>query len=79
MKITEDHMQRLTRLVDRALGTEEGRLMQAKRHDFSPERYRWEVLQLAVDSSFLIELYGYLNDRHIDTAMCSIIDRTSPM
>ncbi len=39
------------------------------------KRYRWDLLWSAVPSQFMTELYTYLNDTHIDSAIASFIPK----
>ena len=44
-----------------------------KKQGLSDMRFRWDLLHAAVSSSFICsDLYSYLNDGHIDTALRKI-------
>lgn len=72
MKIIPEHFNVLKQLVA-PLDTPELRAAYVEK-DLSDMRYRWDCLWRAkLPSGFVSELYKYLNDDHIDTALRSFI------
>ena len=76
MKMTAEHYEQLKTLVKlnaEWCPTEQAYLADGR----SLERYRWDVLNASHPRQVLMrELYEYLNDDHIDTALRKIFSHT---
>lgn len=70
MKITQEHYQHLSAQIS-PLNTAE---LRAAYEGLSAKRYRWDLLYRAGLSTWICDnLYPYLDDTHIDTALRSIV------
>lgn len=71
MKMRGEHYAHLERAIS-PLDTEERRA-KYRAYDFTAKRYRWDLLYQAKLSQWICDnLYPYLNDDHIDTALRKI-------
>lgn len=83
MRMTDADFQELARLVvpldvqERRIAYREGRYPRAEFTKDVNKRYRWDLLFAAGgrfrEGNFMTELYKYLNDSHIDTALKKLI------
>ncbi len=78
MKIKLEHFEMLKKACDDVTDKAPGMLEQYKRLGFSPKRYRWDILWAStVKSSWISEnLYPYMDDTHIDTALRNIVNQS---
>lgn len=72
MKIKPEHFAKLQSAI-RPLDTKERRALYLE-NSLSDKRYRWDLTYAAGLSPFICaDLYAYLNDDHIDTALRKIV------
>lgn len=72
MKIKQEHYEHLEALI-KPLDTPLAREY-AIRQEFTNKRYRWDLLWQAKTSQWIVDnLYKYMHDGHIDTALRSIV------
>lgn len=72
MKMTQQHFATLKASIE-PLDTQEKRKAYQDA-GMSAKRYRWDLLWATLQTRFVCdELYQYLNDDHIDTALRSIV------
>lgn len=69
MKMTKEHYAKLYRLFEKPFQSDVFRLERYKEAGLSMERYRWDMYHEINAPEFKRELYLYLNDNHIDTAL----------
>lgn len=74
MKITKDHYNRLKSLVESAMNANPGSKQTYQDKNLSMMRYRWDLYYTAtlLDRPLTHELYQYLDDNNIDTALKAI-------
>ena len=80
MKMTQEHFQTLKALLE-PVDTEERRTLYREsrypRAELTKDvnkRYRWDCLYATGEAnSIMSDLYAYLNDEHIDTAMRNLV------
>lgn len=75
MKMTTDHYNRLKTAIDSALQDHSTFISGSKALNHSPMRTRWDIFHLICDRdnyTLARELWAYLNDDHIDTALRKI-------
>lgn len=80
MKMKPEHFKEIKAKIDALLATSE--LQEAYEHGRFPnsnktkdlnKRFRWDLLSIAYGSRNIVQnLYPYLNDSHIDTALRAI-------
>lgn len=71
MKITPEHYSALKNACFAVLQRKPEAQAAYKASGLSDKRFRWDVLWASRFNTTLF--YGYLNDAHIDTALCSIV------
>lgn len=72
MKMTAEHFEKLKQIVSER-DTPEARAFYISQ-GYSDKRYRWDLAYLAGSIKFICdELYKYLDDEHIDTALRQIV------
>jgi hypothetical protein len=70
MKMTKEHYGVLEEAIREVINKYPDMQQAYKEQGFSSMRYRWDLYHSINRSrSFKIELYTYLNDNHIDTAL----------
>lgn len=71
MKMRDSDFSRLKRLIDGVISANPNMKREYMELGLTSKRYRWDLLWL---SRFeVVELYDYLNDDHIDTALRKIV------
>jgi len=72
MKMTREHYE----FLKEAIKKNESKVIFRFDCTLSDMRYRWDLLHISVPSKWICDnLYPYLNDDHIDTALKSITGR----
>ena len=76
MKITKDHYNRLQTLINNVIIANPGSKQLYQDKNLSMMRYRWDLYHNATsqDRPLTSELYKYLDDNNIDTALKAITD-----
>lgn len=76
MKMTKDHYTRLESLVKNVIASNPGSKQLYQDKNLSMMRYRWDLYHVVTtqDRSLTIELYKYLDDNNIDTALKAITE-----
>jgi len=75
MKMSKNHYNKLESMINEILNNNSGILEKYKNAKMSMMRYRWDLYHTANhkdNSSLFHELYEYLNDDNIDTALKKI-------
>jgi hypothetical protein len=74
MKMTNEHYNRLKILVEQTLSMNPNALQSYKDKNLTMMRYRWDLYHTATfkDRDLTSDLYKYLNDNNIDTALKAI-------
>ncbi len=74
MKIRQEHYDRMKTDIAQVLSTVEPQVLDVFKKTHSEKRFRWDLMYMAKLTPFICsELYAYLNDDHIDTALRSIV------
>ncbi len=74
MKIRPEHYSKMKSDIMAVLSTIEQQRIAECRAALSEKRFRWDLMYAAKLTPFICsELYSYMNDEHIDTALRSIV------
>lgn len=74
MKIKPEHLEHMRAAIAPLLAKHPEAPAQYKAAGLTPERYRWDVLHAAGLTPWICKnLYSYLNDSHVDTALRAIM------
>ena len=79
MKITEEDYQTLRKLIIDGLPVLQDTVRKEliakayRHHGLPPKRLRWDILRAAKGRDFVMQLYTYLDDTHVDTALRTVM------
>ena len=81
MKMTRQHQNHLSMKIDAVLQNSDVNVSDKYRDGgLSHKRFRWDLLWAAIPSKWICDnLYTYINDDHIDTALRNIVQPYHPV